>query len=293
MRHAHLDRVRLEALLDGRLPEAEAETALEHLDGCPECAAFLESDDAASALDAQVEQLTGALDGASGLSGDELRTTRHAVLAQAPTASQRQWGGWLRRLAMPAVAAVGVALVVLVLSSEPAPRRPAGVTWDGVKGSPAEGAPQVWLDVLVQSPDQPDHGVVGRRGADYGPDAQLVLRTTLTAQGFLALARVSEAAGQVEWLVQPERGAAAPRQRGSHYLRQGGEVLAYSLDGLRGRQTFVALASPTPLPTAPALEDALRALAATSSPAEGAAERLRAEGVDLDVFPIRVEAGDE
>lgn len=272
----HLDDCRHDALLAGTLSREEALALARHLEaGCEPCEAFLAARRLADTADGRVDRALAALadtraegtDGAGHAGTEEEFDAISRRLGARPGRRPR----WARRLA-PALAAAAVLVAVggagVALLVRSGPTRP---PWDGVKG-PA-GPVAVRLRFLVV---QGEGGRAAlRRGAsgDAVPaQAGLGFEVEIARPAHVALLRVP-AGGP------PDAFWAGTLDAGRTVITLGDRPAAYRLEGLAGRQRFVAVASEAPLGP-DALARAAAAVAAGAAAPEVAGS---------DVVEVRIE----
>ena len=114
-------------------------------------------------------------------------------------------------------------------------------------------------------------------GARLAPDTRLLLRFAIDKPGFVRLVRADAGSAEVIFPPWGERRFAS----GEHDMLVKGELQAVSLDGLAGRQLFVAIWSGRPLPASRAKSLAKRLFA-------GGAPQVEATGAVVATLGISV-----
>jgi hypothetical protein len=254
---AHLDRARLQALLAGELtPEQERALADHLVVGCETCESAL-----AELSAADEAALVGLL------------ARAEATPASPPTAGlvaqaldRPAWWRWRWQLAWlaPAAAAALGLILWFVLAGPPAPFEPG----ERIKGPNA--TPEVGLTLGVVARGGQGEAQVTRLGPDarLPQDRTLVFQLSIRDRCHLGLARLGPE-GTIEVLLPEPPGPSLELNPGSHSPAVHGSVAGLPLDGLRGRQVFVATCSTAPLDLPAALAPLARALAAGREPAPG------------------------
>jgi hypothetical protein len=145
--------------------------------------------------------------------------------------------------------------------------------WDGTKGAAWQAAP-VRLRFLVVDGEGAEALRRGASGEAVAARARLEFEVELGRAAHVALARVApDATVEVFW-----KGALGP---GRSQVTLDGRPAAYRLEGLRGPQRFVAVASAAPLGA-----DATARAAAASGRADAASSP---EAIATDAVEVRVE----
>jgi len=229
----HLDETLYQKLRNNQLTPDERQQLSQHLlTDCEQCETFLESQPQ-DALDL----LTDVALADNARSYKPLFRSRAKVMeATSPSLRIKRsprwsmlWGAFA---AGATVAAAGAAVFVMT--------RPAPPPYSGMKGLAS-----VELGGMVSTP-----AANGARaltpllpGAKYSSSSELYLTWELAAPAFVYVGRVS--GDEVEPFYPPS--GAEKEDSGMHAMTVGGVVHSYSLDGLRGKQRFVLIASDTAL----------------------------------------------
>jgi hypothetical protein len=237
-------------LREGRLEPSERAAVLQHLtqacDDCEELVAGLDE----PVLDCTVDAALASLPAEPASASLVFHRLERRILARTFPRSRRAW--WA---AVPIALAAGAALFVVhpFAAGDPGQRlkgkvlRPPALTAvvSVKKGSALEAV-------------QPPHA--------YPNTAELYFTYDLPQDSHVYLGRVG-VDGVVEPFYPPLGVSDAVEPAGLHSLTVGGTVHAYSLEGLRGKQRFVLLSSPTSL-EGTALQKALKEASADTASLE-------------------------
>jgi hypothetical protein len=264
----HLDPRTHADLLAGTLAPDEARRLARHLvEGCARCEDFLASRHGTDAADGRVDRALSAVAerGAEGSEAELAAIERRLAAREAWSAASvrpepvvrqahhergRTQRAWTRRRTTGALAAAAVVVVAgLAALVARGPERP---EWDGTKGA-APSPSAVRLRFVVVDPAAAAEAL--RRGASgdaVAAGARLEFEVELGRAGHVALARVGpDAEVDVFWAGALEAGASS--------VTLDGRPAAYGLEGLRGPQRFVAIASAAPLDAGAAAQAAVAA----------------------------------
>jgi hypothetical protein len=290
----HLDARTHADLLAGTLGPDEARRLARHLaEGCERCENFLAARGGTDAADGRVDRALAAVAerGEEGSDAELAAIERRLRAGEARrdsmgarpepvsarpepvegrTERSRAWPG--RRRVTGALAAAAVVLVAgLAALVGRGPEQPG---WDGTKGAaPAPSAVRLRF-LVVDGAEGPDALRRGASGEAIAPRARLEFEVELGHAAHVALARVGpDATVDVFWTGALDAGASI--------VTLDGRPAAYGLDGLRGPQRFVAIASAAPL-DGPAAAHAAVAGARDGSGAPAAA-------IATDAVEVRVE----
>jgi hypothetical protein len=294
----HLDARTHADLLAGTLRRNEARLLARHLaEGCERCEDFLAARDGTDAADARVDRALAAVAqrgeegsdaelasierrlraGEGWSAGNEAGALPDSVrpepvVLQAHHERGRTRRPWARRRTTGALAAAAVVVIAgLAALVARGPDRP---EWDGTKGAaPSPSAVRLRF-VVVDGAEGPDALRRGASGEAIAPPARLEFEVELGHAAHVALARVGpDATVDVFWTGALEAGASI--------VTLDGRPAAYGLDGLRGPQRFVAIASAAPL------DGPAAARAAVAGARDGS--RAPAPAIATDAVEVRVE----
>jgi len=245
----HLTPERLEALLDGSLPEPERRALVAHLsDGCARCEEVLgdglDLDTLARLLEAESAS-PEPLDAATRAAGwaaleAEVEDTE---MAASPRPSGRRWGA-----GVGTVLALAAAVVLFVWFSGPEPSPETGV-----KGPVVAVAPEVHLRVVAGHVGTErfdlDRRVVAGDRVDRGATLLFEIETDQRAARYLFAVdpRYPADAGRVNVLTPPDGQIPPIEPAGRHRVAWRDGWVAYDLDDAPPEVTLVGAASAVPL----------------------------------------------
>jgi hypothetical protein len=246
----HLTPERLEALLDGSLPEPQRRALAAHLsDDCPQCAEVLAEGPGLDTLARLLEAESAPpepLDAATRAAGWAALEAEADASDEAsiPRPSGRRW--W--RNGLGAALALAAAVMLFVLFTGPQPPE------ESIKGPVATIPPEVHLRVVAgrAGPErfELDRRVVAGDQVDRGETLLFEVETDRRAARYLFAVDPGAVAGVragITFLAPPDGEAAGLEPAGRHRVAWDGEWVALDLDDAPNSLTLVVAASAAPL----------------------------------------------
>jgi hypothetical protein len=225
----HLDAALYERMKSNQLsPEERTELSRHLLTECEQCERFLDSQPQ-DALDL----LTDVALADNAKSYPPHRASKAKVIeATSPHLTIRRRTRWSQLAGSFGAGALAASLIAFAVTRAPSNN------YTGEKGA---GGPQVELGGMVSTPSPGGARALTplQAGAKISSDAELYLTWQLPAAAYVYVGRVS--GDEVEPFYPP--GAPEKEDPGMHSMTVQGVVHSYSLDGLKGKQRFVLVAT--------------------------------------------------